>query len=133
CLANWMEPVTASALRLFVRRRRRRRIESWGRLGVPMAVYSDYPAGWKLESLGLSRLIPTLVCSIDADVASFKPAATGFHEAARRLALAASDVAYVGDREDVDDAGARNAGMTPVLTGRSKSKCMTLSELDTEL
>src|SRR5262249_32916505 len=115
CVIHWMEKAPASVLPFFVRRKLRRRIETWSRLGVPMAIYSDYPATWKLASLGMGGFIPHCVCSTDPDVMALKPSRRGFEVAAQKIGLVPADVAYVGDREDVDGVGARSAGMLSVI------------------
>ncbi len=133
CVREWMEVRPGRILRFCVRRSLKTRIESWSRLGVPMAVYSDYPAGPKLRSLGLQDLLSDGVCSTDPEVRAFKPAPRGFEIAAGRLGLTPREVAYIGDREDVDGAGAKGAGMVPVLLGRRRQDSVTVEGLDSWL
>ena len=50
------------------------------------------------------------------------------------MGLAPSQVVYVGDREDVDVVGARNAGMIPIIVTRQRKRNKTLKpELTLEI
>jgi putative hydrolase of the HAD superfamily len=139
CISEWMEKVPLSFLSLCSRRRLIRLILTWNRLGVPMAIYSDYPVEDKLRKLGLQNQIGVVVCSGDADVMSFKPAARGFKVAAEKMGLAPSQIVYIGDREDVDAIGAQNAGMIPIIITKNKKRNkslklnLTLAILDSQI
>lgn len=127
CVSEWMERVPLRFLSVCSRRRLVRMIHRWDKLGVPMGVYSDYPAKNKLKKLGVQNEIPVVVCSGDADVVSCKPAPRGFEVAAGKIGLDPSQVVYVGDREDVDAVGAQNAGMTPIIVTKQRKKDKTLN------
>jgi HAD superfamily hydrolase (TIGR01549 family) len=88
---------------------------------VKMGVLSDYPAAGKLKALGLERYFSLVLCATDPDVGAFKPDPRGFLAACRRWNLSAREVLMVGDRSDVDAAGAAAAGMPCVLIGKSAS------------
>lgn len=126
CVSEWMEKVPLRFLSICRRRRLICMIHCWDKLGVPIGVYSDYPAKNKLKKLGLQNIIHVVVCSEDADVISFKPDPRGFEIAAAKMGLTPSQVVYVGDREDVDAIGAKNAGMMPIIVRKSKNMNMTL-------
>ena len=79
--------------------------------GVRQAVYSDYPAQDKLAALGVAGCFDAIVWSAQAEVGQYKPSPEGFLRAAELLGVAPRRCAYVGDRADVDGAGARAAGM----------------------
>jgi FMN phosphatase YigB (HAD superfamily) len=83
--------------------------------GVPAAVFSDYPTGAKIEALGLGGRFAFELCAADADIGAFKPNPRGFLVACRRWGLPPGDVLMVGDRADVDGAGAAAAGMPCVI------------------
>jgi FMN phosphatase YigB (HAD superfamily) len=86
--------------------------------GVKLGVFSDYPAHDKLHGLGLSDPFSLVLCATDPEIDAFKPHPRGFLHACRRWGLDPAEVAYVGDRADVDLAGAEAAGMPGYLVGR---------------
>jgi len=88
-------------------------------LGIPVAVFSDYPAEAKLTALGLEGRAAFALAATDPEVNAFKPHAAGFVEGARRLGVDPADVLYVGDRVDVDRDGAAAAGLRAALVGSS--------------
>ena len=85
--------------------------------GIALGVLSDYPADAKLRRLGLSRFFRVVLCTTEDEINAFNPHPRGFHHACQRLGFDPSEVAYVGDRVDVDAAGARAAGMRCYLVG----------------
>jgi HAD superfamily hydrolase (TIGR01549 family) len=87
------------------------------RTGVRAGVLSDYPAHEKLCALGLAERFWPVLCSTDQEVGALKPHPRGFLEAARVWDVDPSTVLVVGDRPDVDAAGAAAAGMSCVLIG----------------
>jgi FMN phosphatase YigB (HAD superfamily) len=88
------------------------------RAGVPAGVLSDYPAGDKLHALGLaSRFFPVLSAA-DPEIRAFKPNPRGFLRACRIWRLPPSAVLFVGDRVEVDAAGAAAAGMPCAIVSR---------------
>lgn len=86
--------------------------------GLRIGVLSDYPTADKVEALGLTGIVSLQLCATDTTINAFKPHPAGFLEACRRWAVDADRVAYVGDRVDVDVAGAREAGMRAFVIGR---------------
>lgn len=133
----WMEELPLRFIPMCARHGLIRRIRKWHAMGVPMAVYSDYPAAGKLQSLGIGGLFRAVVWSSDPDVCAFKPNPRGFEVAAERLGLPASCTVYVGDRADVDGMGAGQAGMRAVIVGqqsnRKEKRLMMLDALDADL
>lgn len=85
--------------------------------GVRTAVLSDYGrVGERLDALRIDRgLFDDLVAAEDHGV--LKPSGAPFGAVARRWGLAPGDVVVVGDREDLDAASARAAGMEFVGAG----------------
>ncbi len=102
------------------------------REGIPLGVLSDYPADAKLEGLGLATMFSVVACTTDEAINAFKPHPRGFLHACALLRLDPADVAYVGDRADVDAAGARAAGMTCYLVGRDAARCAPPARSDKE-
>ena len=86
---------------------------------MPVGVLSDYPAAGKLRALGLADRVAWSICSTDPDVDAFKPHPKGFLRACDRFGLPPSQVLMVGDRADVDAAGAAAAGMPCIIIGRA--------------
>ena len=85
--------------------------------GWRIGVFSDYPTVQKLRALGLHELVSVEVCATDEAVNAFKPHARGFLHACERLGVDPAGVVYVGDRPEVDAAGAIAAGLRAVVIG----------------
>ena len=66
----------------------------------------------------MSDAFSLVLCATDPEIDAFKPHPRGFLYACRRWSLDPAEVAYVGDRADVDLAGAAAAGMPGYLVGR---------------
>jgi HAD superfamily hydrolase (TIGR01509 family) len=96
-------------------------IEGLRASGIDAGVFSDYPTRTKVEACGLSHLISIQVCATDPEVNAFKPHPRGFLRACERWGRAPDEVVYVGDRADVDAAGAFAAGMHSVIVGRVRA------------
>lgn len=108
---RWMEQRPLEYVHRYRRRDVIAAIRVLNTAGIPMGVYSDYPAAKKLQALGLADVFRCVVASGDAAVQSLKPHGRGFLVAATILRARAADVIYVGDRADVDGEGAERAGM----------------------
>jgi HAD superfamily hydrolase (TIGR01509 family) len=91
------------------------------RKGVRLGVFSDYPVDDKLSAMGLKEFFSVRLCATDPDINAFKPNPRGYLEAARRWGLQPADVLYVGDRPEIDAAGARAAGMPCVIISRGRA------------
>ena len=89
--------------------------------GVRTGVLSDYPPASKLEALGLAQRFSLVLASGDSDIGTLKPHPRGFLRACDRWRLHPREVLVVGDRPDVDAAGAAAAGMPCVIIGRSRA------------
>jgi len=87
--------------------------------GLRTGLLSDYPAHGKLQALGLAERFSPVLCSTDPDIDAFKPDPRGFLHACAHWKLPPSDVLVIGDRHDVDVAGALAAGMPCALIGRA--------------
>jgi FMN phosphatase YigB (HAD superfamily) len=104
--------------------------------GVPAGVLSDYPAESKLRALGLSGRFSPVLWTGAPEVAALKPSPRGFLLACRSWRLAPGEVLFVGDRPDVDAAGASAAGMPCVIIGggfrfrRRTPGCLVLRSLE---
>lgn len=139
CVKYWMEVSPLPFLSLCARRGLIRNIRHWHCLGVPMGVYSDYPAEDKVRQLGLASVFKTVVSSSDPEVRALKPHPRGLKVAAGRLGTPPLNTIYVGDRDDVDGIAAARAGMRAALAGRRRGSktCvrapLTLDALDSHL
>jgi len=85
--------------------------------GVRIGALSDYPTEAKLEAMGITRQFSVSLCTTDRSINAFKPHPKGFHVACERWGLAPQEVLYVGDRPEIDGAGAAAAGMRCVIVG----------------
>ncbi len=86
---------------------------------VTTAVFSDYPAQAKVQSMGLSFSI--LLDAEDARVDRLKPDPKGLELCTELLGLEKTACLYIGDRDDRDGECARRAGM-PYFLYSSSSK-----------
>jgi FMN phosphatase YigB (HAD superfamily) len=93
--------------------------------GVELGVLSDYPATAKLRALGLDGWFSVVLCSSDPEIGALKPDPRGFLAACEHWRIDPGDVLVVGDRFDVDAAGADAAGMPHVIIGRHPSNGST--------
>jgi len=78
--------------------------------GLKLAVLSDYDAEEKLENLGLADLPWTAKVSAER-CGALKPNPEPFQVLSQRLGVLPSEIVHVGDREDVDVAGALSCGL----------------------
>ena len=123
----------------YLRLCRRRGLEAFcmflGKRNVPIGIFSDYPANEKLQALGLSAGIKLALCATDSNINAFKPHPKGFLRACAMWGLPPDEVLYVGDRPEVDAAGAVAAGMLCAIFSKKAwgqahhdfSDCFTIS------
>jgi HAD superfamily hydrolase (TIGR01509 family) len=96
------------------------------RHGIPIGIFSDYPALDKLKALGLrAHVIVSATC---AEVNRLKPDPAGLLAAAAKLGTPAPECLFIGDQEAKDGECARRAGM-PCLILASRRKNRQLHEL----
>jgi len=101
-------------------------------MGIRCAVVSNWDSRLPrlLESLGLYSRLEFVLTS--AEAGRRKPDPLIFHQAVSRTGLAAAEILYVGDSVEDDVAGARGAGLMPVLidrTGRLKEDVLIVTDL----
>ena len=87
---------------------------------VAVGVLSDYEPARKLAALALADHFDVVLCSTDPAVNVLKPHPRAFLHACTAMGLEPRAVLYVGDRPDVDAAGAHAAGMSCVIIGRAR-------------
>jgi HAD superfamily hydrolase (TIGR01549 family) len=87
---------------------------------VAVGVLSDYEPARKLAALSLADHFAVVLCSTDPAVNVLKPHPRPFLHACAAMGLEPRSVLYVGDRPDVDAAGAQAAGMPCVIIGRAR-------------
>ena len=90
------------------------------RQGIRLGVLSDYPAAAKLGALELSDRFSLVLSAVD--VGAFKPSPLGYLEACKRWQLRPEQVLMVGDRVEVDAAGAQAAGMSSVIISKQRNR-----------
>lgn len=79
--------------------------------GIRTAVFSDYGfVAEKLSALGFDASWADLITDAPS-MGGLKPSGASFLRVAEKLGVMPSECLVVGDREDTDGAGARNAGM----------------------
>ena len=103
-------------------------------LGVRLAVVSNWDSRLPglLERLRLARYFDAVLVSHLEGLE--KPCPELFHRALARLGGRAADALHVGDRPEIDGAGAAAAGIAGVLVdrrGRLESDCRALRDLTT--
>lgn len=121
---EWFETKPLPMISVFRRRGLIEVLQSMRQDGLVVGVFSDYPAAKKLEALGVSHLVATIVSASDPGVYGFKPVTNGFAVAAEKMGLRPEQIIYIGDRPEVDGLGAKEAGMQTAilrsLFGRNK-------------
>lgn len=90
--------------------------------GVRAGVFSDYAVEAKLAALGLLERFSPVLCATDPHIGAFKPHPRGFLHACRVWRLPPQDVLMVGDRIDLDAAGAASADMPCVIVRRRPAR-----------
>ena len=83
-----------------------RLLETLHRSGLRAGVLSDYPAGGKLQALGLEGRFTPILSATACEIWNLAP----------------DEVLFVGDRADVDAAGAAAAGMPCVIIDPRESR-----------
>jgi FMN phosphatase YigB (HAD superfamily) len=116
-VVEWFEKKPLPYLPLCRRRGMSEVVRSLFDQGMKLGVVSDYPVEEKLAALGISRWLSVVVSPGIDGVRGFKPNTNAFAKAAEKIGLDRSEVVYVGDRPDVDGAGASAAGMKAVIIG----------------
>lgn len=114
---EWIHERPLKYMRLCRRRGIERLLTFLEGRGVRAGVFSDYPVLGKLRALGLSGRMSLALCATDPGINAFKPHPKGFLHACALWGLSPAEVLYVGDRPDVDAAGAATAGMSCALLG----------------
>jgi phosphoglycolate phosphatase len=94
-------------------------LESAGRRGVRLAVFSDYPAAAKLSAMGIQHFFQAVCCAQDRDIGTFKPDPRGLRFTLAALGVPAASALYIGDRYEVDAAAASAAGMRAAIISDS--------------
>lgn len=115
---EWMVRRPLPRVARHVRRGLRELLTAAERRGLHAGVLSDYPVEEKLVALGLREHFDFTACTSDPAIDAPKPAPAGFHAACDLWGVPPEQVLYVGDREEVDRAGATAAGMPCVLVGK---------------
>lgn len=115
---RWTREIPLLFMRLCARRELIQMIKHWHRIGIPMGVYSDYPAEKKLQELGIRKYMSTVLCSSDPEVAAYKPAPKGLQILAGKMGQVPEACVYLGDREEIDLRSAERAGMCGLLVNK---------------
>lgn len=100
----------------------REALERFRMAGLGLAVVSnwDVSLGDVIDRCGLGSLVDHVVSS--AEVGAAKPSPVPFQRALELLGLEPSVVVHIGDEPDLDLAGARAAGISPVLIRRDPGR-----------
>jgi HAD superfamily hydrolase (TIGR01549 family) len=104
--------------------------------GLRVGVFSDYPVEAKLAALGLAARFSPVLCATDPEIGALKPHPRGFLQACRVWQLPPQEVLMVGDRLDLDAAGAAAADMPCVIVRRRPTRayvpphCLVLPSLE---
>ena len=84
--------------------------------GIPQVALSDYPAAYKLDSLGLRDRFAAIY--VGESLGHVKPSPKAFERIAADFRVPAASLLHIGDREDTDGAAARAAGCRCLILGR---------------
>ena len=94
--------------------------------GITAGVFSDYPVVEKARALGISPQLSLMLCATEPEINAFKPDPRGFRHAAGLWGIEPAEILYVGDRPEVDAAGATAAGMPCAILSR-RGSCVVRS------
>jgi phosphoglycolate phosphatase/putative hydrolase of the HAD superfamily len=125
CVARWMEQEPLPLLASSIRKEMVELLREAKRLGLRLAVCSDYPADRKLAAMGIAEFFDVVVTAQDPEVQRFKPDPAGLELILRRLDVCKDEAVYVGDRADVDAVAASRAGIRHFILNGTQN----LSEL----
>jgi HAD superfamily hydrolase (TIGR01549 family) len=114
---QWMVRRPLRHLRRYRRKGLVEALDQLRSLGIVLGVLSDYPALDKLEALGVARYFSLTLCTTESSINALKPRPEGFLVACQRWGLNPEEVLYVGDRPEVDGAGALAAGLRCAIIG----------------
>ena len=118
-VGRWVYRAPLPALASLRDRRIRGLLQTLRLRGYRIGVFSDYPVADKLEALDLPHtLFDAIVEAPQPEVGALKPNPRGFLLSCEKLGLSPQQVLYVGDRDPLDGAGARAAGMQFALYRR---------------
>jgi HAD superfamily hydrolase (TIGR01549 family) len=87
-----------------------------------LGVLSDYPVRDKLNALGVAESFSLALCTTDPEINALKPHPRGFKRACELWHLHPEEILYVGDRVDVDEKGARAAGLQFAILGHRNER-----------
>jgi HAD superfamily hydrolase (TIGR01549 family) len=90
--------------------------------GMRLGVLSDYPSRDKLAALGVDGFFGLVLCTTDGEINALKPHPRGFLRACEQWRLSPEEVLYVGDRSEVDAAGAVAAGVRCAVFARGQER-----------
>jgi FMN phosphatase YigB (HAD superfamily) len=119
-VSEWIFTRPLRHVRQFRRVGLRQAIEALEHAGIRVGVFSDYPTEAKIEALRLTHAVSVQLCATDRDINAFKPHPRGFLMACERWGLSPPQVAYVGDRAEIDAVGAAAAGMRCLIIGERR-------------
>ncbi len=88
------------------------------KLRIPVAVFSDYPAEKKLQSMGLAADL--VITATQPEVNRLKPDPKGLLYIADHFQVAAQECLYIGDRKETDMEAATRARMNCIIADRKQ-------------
>jgi len=111
CVENWMERYPLDLIRKAAYGDLQPLLNKARKAGLRLGVFSDNPAGKKLQALGIAAYFSSVLSADDPRAGAFKPNPKGILAVASDLGLRPGEVVYVGDRPEVDALAAKNAGV----------------------
>lgn len=85
--------------------------------GLKLGALSDFPCDRKLELFGVADRFDAMMTS--EETGKVKPSPEPFQLLCERLSCAPADILYVGNSEEYDVVGAKDAGMDAALIART--------------
>lgn len=93
--------------------------EALQKRGILTAIYSDYPADKKLEAMGLTANL--IISSTDPAINALKPQPKGITHILEQFNITQKETClFIGDRDELDGACARSAGVNFLLIDKPK-------------
>jgi HAD superfamily hydrolase (TIGR01549 family) len=120
-VAEWMLRRPLKYIKACRRRGLLRLLDLLAQKDIAAGVLSDYPVDAKLTALGVAGRFSITLCSTDPTIEALKPSPRAFLAACSRWGIGPQHVLVVGDRPEVDAAGAAAAAMPCVIVGSTRA------------
>ena len=120
--SRWWAPATGKA---GLRKGVREFITALESRGIRQVVLSDYYSDAKLRVLGVHESFHTIYAA--EEIGHLKPSTVPFEAVLRDQGIQPDEMLHIGDRDDTDGIGARNAGVPTLIIGQDFKRFSALT------